>query len=134
MKRMLLVYNPDYEDLCKFKNEFEKFETDISLLRGTIFQWLKNKNDEEIKDIEIKLLVEIEEINKIGLTTAILPLLTFSLGMFGKMYESVGMIYAFTGLVSIESIVLGFGMSRALKYHKYYIFLSKMIDRYNNNR
>lgn len=134
MKNIFKIYAPDYDEICRFKSEFEKFESDMTLLRESIFNWLDKKDDNNIEDIETMLVVEIEEINKTTIGMSMLPIITFLLGILGTMYKEAGIIHIFIGIMLCMCVILGFGLKKMTKYNKYYSFLQKMIERYKKNK
>lgn len=134
MRNILRVYTPDYSEICRFKNEFERFEPNMTLLRENIFNWLGKKDDKEIEDIETMLIVEIEEINKFSLQFSIFSVAMFIFGIMSTMYEKAGKIYVFLVILIVMLVILTSGMKRATRYHKYYIFMKQMVSRYKKDK
>lgn len=95
MRNIFSAYKPDYDEICRFKNEFQKFESNMTLVRENIFNWLDKKDKKEIEDIETMLIVEIEEINKVSLTFSIFPIVIFFLSIMGSIYIKTGIISIF---------------------------------------
>lgn len=134
VKKIIAGYTPDYDEICRFKNEFEKFESDMKLLREGIFNWLDKKDDIEIEDFETMLTVEIEEINKLSVVNSIVPIATFFLGIIANLYRDKGMIEIFIAIILVWISILAIGINRSTSYHKYYIFLQQMIQRYKEKK
>ncbi|GAB6170071.1 hypothetical protein JCM1393_25310 [Clostridium carnis] len=134
MRNFFKVYTPDYKEICRFKKEFEKFESNMTLLRESIFNWLGKKDNNEIEDIETMLIVEIEEINKFSLQSSIFPIVIFFLGIMGTMYKESGAMYIFLIILVTLLTILTIGMIRTTRYYKYYSFLQKMILRYKKEK
>lgn len=132
MRNIFKGYNPDYKEICRFKNEFEKYESNMTLLRENIFNWLDKKSNEEIEDIETMLIVEIEEINKMNLQFAIFPVITFFLGIMGNLYKESGIIYLFIIILVVLIFILATIIIKVTKYNKYYVFIQKMVTRYKD--
>jgi hypothetical protein len=134
MRKKLKIYGADYSELCRFKYEFERFESNMILLRENVFNWLDKKDDKEIADIETMIKVEMSEINRVSVSISSLPLITFILGIMAALYKESGMTYLFLWFSLFILIILGVLITKSDKYNKYYTFLQDMIRRYKEEK
>ncbi len=126
-------YTTDYPEICKYKNAFENIRN-MEVLRKEIFEWLDTLKEQEVDDVITKLKIQIEEINKMNISLAVLPFITFLLGGIGELYKiSEGLFMYFLVSVALMSMYLIYSFKRSIKHYKYYIFLQNIIDRYKLN-
>lgn len=140
----IFVYRTDYPEICEYLKSFKKAKNEkFEEIRREIFLEFNDATVEEIYDLETKLNIEIEEINKINSIYSMLTLFTFIIGLFwskGSVLESINqilvsesldiiyVIYIFWPVILINMFLVLF--SKSTKHLKYYVFIKELIKRY----
>ncbi|AQM61002.1 hypothetical protein [Clostridium baratii] len=126
-----IPYRCDYKELKKYKKQFDSYDN-VDELRKDIMCYLKRKNRDELLDLELKLKVEIEEVNKSSISSSVIPIITFMLGVLVDTVlkeDRIALLIFIAGIILI-AIIYSIYTSSVLKHYKYYIFYDEIIKRY----
>lgn len=155
-----IIIRPDYPEIYEYQKRFMKArEEEFEEVRKDIFKEFDIANLDELYDLETKVNIEIEDINKASTIYSILTIVTFILGicmnvitsnkvenvietidaatkMTTKQYTSVygiEFVFALLLLFVIPASFLVF-YTESKKYNKYLVFLKELIKRYKKTK
>lgn len=143
----ILLYRSDYLEICKYEKEFRKAKNDkFEILRVKIFNKFHEATLEEIKDVETKIAIEVEEINRVNTIYSMSALVTSIIGVFwGKdgifpviskiidqdFYYLSSFIFEIYVFLPVIILALYFILSmKTRRYIKYYVFIKELVSRY----
>lgn len=154
------IIKPDYPEIYEYQKRFMKArEEEFEEVRTDIFEEFDTATLDELYDLETKVNIEIEDINKASTIYSILTMVTFILGicmnvitsnkvenisetidattkMITRQYTNVyglELVFALILLLVILASFLVF-YTESKKYNKYLVFLKELIKRYKNTK
>lgn len=150
------IFKPNYPEICEYQKRFMK-EEEFEKVRADIFKEFDDATLDELNDLETKVNIEIEDINKGSTIYSIITMVTFILGVCinaitsnkvektkefieDTTNETTKQLITEYGLeffivlivlfILISSIVIFYRESK--KYNKYLVFLKELIKRYKD--
>lgn len=151
-----IIIKPDYPEIYEYQKRFMKIkENEFEEIREDIFKEFDTATLDELYDLETKVNIEIEDINKASTIYSILTMVVFILGVcmniitsnklenisekidsttkiITKQYTTIyggELIFALILLFVILSSFFIF-YKESKKYNKYLVFLKELIKRY----
>ncbi|OBY11920.1 hypothetical protein [Clostridium paraputrificum] len=128
------IIRPDYPEIYEYEKRFAKATNEeFEKLREDIFKEFDDASKSEINDLETKINIEIDDLNKGNTIYSTITMITFILGVCINTLDINEWTFKVILLLSYLILIIFFLHSKnSRKYNKYLVFLNELIKRYKD--